>query len=141
MKTSMQVISLVADAVLAVRVPDEAMISIKTSELSMILGRHSPEKLAGLNIEGGNGRFILPSDSQSLLSTITSTGYVDTQVRITIIPGIILVNYQSTWKGCEFKLKICISSTWKINALSEILINYFALSDILSDLVRFWTLL
>ena len=83
-KTAMQTISLVADAVLAVRAPDEGMISIATRELSMTLGRHSPEKLAGLRIEAGGGVIVFPSDSQSLQFTVTAKGYIDTQVSMLI---------------------------------------------------------
>lgn len=83
-KTAMQTISLVADAVLAVRAPDEGMISIATRELSMTLGRHSLEKLAGLRIEAAGGVFVFPSDSQSLQFTVTAKGYIDTQVSMLI---------------------------------------------------------
>ncbi len=76
----MQTMSLVGDAVLAVRVPDEGMISIETSELTMTLGRHSPDNLGGLKIEGGNGRFVLPAD----MSRINGKSFVDTQVWIAI---------------------------------------------------------
>ena len=79
-KTSMKVVSEVADSVLALSVSDENAISIKTRQLSMTLGRHSPVKLVGLEIKGGDGRFLLP-DSQSLVPEITVTSFVDTQVR------------------------------------------------------------
>ena len=78
----MKVVSEVADAVLALSVPDENVISIKTRQLSMTLGRHNPIKLVGLEIKEGDGRFLLPSDSQSLLPEINATSFVDTQVRI-----------------------------------------------------------
>ncbi|KAJ7370174.1 hypothetical protein OS493_033799 [Desmophyllum pertusum] len=78
--TSMKIISLVGDAVLASRVPEEEMISIRTTELAMTLGRHSPAKLAGLEIEGGDGRFVLPADKKSLVSRITEATFVDTQM-------------------------------------------------------------
>ena len=77
-KTSMKVVSEVADSVLAISVSDENAISIKTRQLSMTLGRHSPVKLVGLEIKGGDGRFLLP-DSQSLVPEITATSFVDTQ--------------------------------------------------------------
>lgn len=83
-KTAMQTISLVADAILAVRAPDEGMISIATRELSMTLGRYSLEKLAGLRIEAAGGVFVFPSDSQSLQFTVTAKGYIDTQVSMLI---------------------------------------------------------
>ena len=81
-KTSIKVVSEVADALLSLSVPDENAISIKTRGLSMTLGRHSPDKLVGLEIKGGDGRFILRSDSQSLVPEITANRFVDTQVRI-----------------------------------------------------------
>ena len=83
-KTAMQTISLVADAVLAVRAPDKGMISIATRELSMTLGRHSSEKLAGLRIEAAGGVIVFPSDGQSLQFTVTAKGYIDTQVSMLI---------------------------------------------------------
>ncbi len=58
------------------------MISIEMRKLTMTLGRHSPDKLVGLKIEGGNGRFVLPADEKALMSRITGTSFVDTQVRI-----------------------------------------------------------
>ena len=67
----------VADALLALRVSDENMISISTSHLKMTLGRHSPNKLAGLQIKGGSGSFILPPWSVTGRNT---TSFVDTQV-------------------------------------------------------------
>ena len=79
-KTSMKVISLVGDAVLASRIPDEKVISIETTELTMTLGRHSREKLVGLKIEGGDGRFVFPAGKTALMSRIAGTSYVDTQV-------------------------------------------------------------
>ncbi|KAL9967119.1 hypothetical protein ACROYT_G025287 [Oculina patagonica] len=78
--TSLKVISTVGDAVLALRVPEEKVISIETRELTMTLGRHSPDKLVGLKIEGGNGRFVLPADEKALMSRITGASFVDTQM-------------------------------------------------------------
>ena len=80
----MKVVSEVGDAVLALSVPDENAISIKTRQLSLTLGRHSAVTLIGLEIKGRDGRFLLPSDSQSLVPKITATSFVDTQVRINI---------------------------------------------------------
>lgn len=77
---SMKVISLVGDAVLTLRVPDEEMISIDTKELTITLGRHSMDKLAGLNIQGRDGRFVLPADKRALVSRIQEASFVDTQV-------------------------------------------------------------
>ena len=78
----MKIISLLGDAVLASRVPEEKVTSITTTELTMTLGRHSPDKLDGLKIEGKDGRFVLPADEESLISRITGTSFVDTQVWI-----------------------------------------------------------
>ena len=80
----MKIISLLGDAVLASRVPEEKVTSIKTTELTMTLGRHSPDKLDGLKIGGKDGRFVLPADEEVLKSRITTTGFVDTQVWIVI---------------------------------------------------------
>ena len=79
----MDIISLVGDAVLALRVPDEEMISIKTTRLTMTLGRHSPDKLVGLNIEEKDARFVLPAEKKALESSgILGASFVDTQVWI-----------------------------------------------------------
>ena len=80
----MKIISSLGDALLAVRIPDEEMISIETTELIMALGRHSRDKLVGLNIAAGHGRFVLPADEEALMSRITGTSFVDTQVWIAI---------------------------------------------------------
>ena len=79
---SMKITSLVGDAVLALRVPDEEMISINTTQLTMTLGRHSPDKLVGLKIEGNDGRFVLPAKKKTLVSRIQGASFVDTQVWI-----------------------------------------------------------
>lgn len=78
--TSMKVISLIGDAVLTLTVPDEEMISIDTTEITITLGRHSTDKLAGLNIQGRDGRFVLPADKKALVSRIQEASFVDTQV-------------------------------------------------------------
>ncbi|KAL9966015.1 hypothetical protein ACROYT_G024022 [Oculina patagonica] len=78
--TSMETISLVGDAVLALRVPEEKVISIEMRELTMTLGRHSPDKLAGLKIGGGDGRFVLPADEKAFISRISGTSFVGTQM-------------------------------------------------------------
>ena len=82
-KRTMNIIRLVGDAVLALRVPDEEMISIETTGLTMTLGRHSPDKLAGLNIIEKNARFVLPAEEKALESSgIQGESFVDTQVWI-----------------------------------------------------------
>ena len=76
----MKIISIIGDAVLALKVPDEEMTLIKTTEMIMTLGRHNPAKLAGLTVEGGEGRFVLPAEKQTLESSISKTRFVDSQV-------------------------------------------------------------
>ena len=80
MTNSMKIISIIAEAVLAVKVPDEEMTSIKTTELFMTLGRYSPSKLVGITIEGGDGRFVLPDEKATLESSISDARFVDFQV-------------------------------------------------------------
>lgn len=71
---------------MALRVPDEEMISIETTGLTMTFGRHNPDKIAGLNIEKKGARFILPAEKKALESSrIQETSFVDTQVRILIV--------------------------------------------------------
>ena len=62
------------------KVADEKVTRIKTTELSMTLGRHTPTKLVGLSIEGGDGRFVLPDEKGTLDSSIGNTAFVDSQV-------------------------------------------------------------
>jgi len=77
----LNIISLVGDAVLELRVPDEEMISIETTGLTMILGRHSQEKLVGLNITQKGARFLLPAKKKALESSgLLGHRFVDTQV-------------------------------------------------------------
>ena len=76
----MKRISTIGDAVLALKVPDEKMTSIKTTDMAMTLGRHGPAKLAGLTIEGGKGRFVLPTGNETLKTSIGETSFVDSQV-------------------------------------------------------------
>ena len=78
MNDSFRIINIIADAVLAMKVADEEVTRIKTAELSMTLGRHTPTKLVGLSIEGGDGRFVLPDGI--LDSSTGNTAFVDSQV-------------------------------------------------------------
>ena len=78
MKDSFGIINIIADAVLAMKVADEEVTRIKTAELSMTLGRHTPTKLVGLSIEGGDGRIVLPDGT--LDSSTGNTAFVDSQV-------------------------------------------------------------
>ena len=79
----MKIISLLGDAVLALRVPDEEMISIETRGLTMTLGRHSRKELVGLNIEEKGARFVLPAEKKALESSgIQGASFVDMQVWI-----------------------------------------------------------
>ena len=77
---SFRIINIIADAVLAMKVADERVTRIKTTELSMTLGRHTPTKLVGLSIEGGDGRFVLPDEKGTLDSSTGNTAFVDSQV-------------------------------------------------------------
>ena len=66
---------------MALRVPDEEMISIETTGLTMTLGRHSPDKLVGLIIKEKDAGFVLPDEKSALEpSRIQGTSFVDTQV-------------------------------------------------------------
>ena len=79
----MGIISLVGDAVMALRVPDEGMISIETTGLTMTLGRHSRHKLLGLNITEKDATFVFPAEKNVLeSSSIPGASFVDTQVWI-----------------------------------------------------------
>ena len=80
MKDSIGIINIIADAVLAMKVADEEVTRIKTAELSMTLGRHTPTKLVGLSIEGGDGRFVVPDEKGTLDSSTSNTTFVDSQV-------------------------------------------------------------
>ena len=78
----MKALEKVADSLLALKVPDERMIPITAGQLSMTLGRFSLQRLSGLEIKAGKGRFILSPESQLLLSGINKTSFVDVQVSI-----------------------------------------------------------
>ena len=90
---SMNITSLVGDAVTALRVPDEEMISIETTGLTMTLGRHSQNKLVGLNITEKGAGFVLPAETSILKSSgIQGASFVDTQVWIlNQVPGDIII--------------------------------------------------
>ena len=92
-KRSMNTISVVGDIMMALRVPDEEMISIETAGLTMTLGRHSPDKLVGLNITEKDARFVLPNEKSVLESSrIQEASFVDTQVWILYqVPGDIII--------------------------------------------------
>ena len=79
---SMKTLEKVADSVLALTVPDERTISFTAGQLSMTVGRYSLQRLSGLEIKAGKGRFILPSKSQLLLSGVNKTSFVNVQVSI-----------------------------------------------------------
>ena len=92
-KRSMNIISVVGDIMTALRVPDEEMISIETAGLTMTLGRHSPDKLVGLNIKEKGATFVLPAEKSVLESSrIQEASFVDTQVWILYqVPGDIII--------------------------------------------------
>ena len=73
----MQYVNDVSDAVLEVRLPDEEMVSIQTNDITFILGRHTPAKLAGLKIESNDGKFVLPDVP---VFKMANNSFVDTQV-------------------------------------------------------------
>ena len=79
-KISMKALEKVADSVLALTVPDERTISFTAGQLFMTVGRYSLQRLSGLEIKAGKGRFILPSKSQLLLAGVNKTSFVDVQV-------------------------------------------------------------
>ena len=79
-KISMKTLEKVADSVLALTVPDERTISFTAGQLSMTVGRYSLQRLSGLEIKAGKGRFILPSKSQLLLAGVNKISFVDVQV-------------------------------------------------------------
>ena len=79
-KISMKALEKVADSVLALTIPDERTISFTAGQLSMTLGRYSLQRLSGLEIKAGKGRFILPFKSQLLLAGVNKTSFVDVQV-------------------------------------------------------------
>ena len=81
-KQCMQLVNTVSDAVLEIRLPDEGVVSIQTSGMAFNLGRHTPAKLAGLQIESDNGKFVLPTQSHVLASCVANNSFVDTQVTI-----------------------------------------------------------
>ena len=78
---------------MALRVPDEEMISIETTGLTMTLGRHSQNKLVGLNITEKGAGFVLPAETSILKSSgIQGASFVDTQVWILCqVPGDIII--------------------------------------------------
>ena len=71
---------MIREAVLTLRIPDEEMISIDTTELTITLRRHSMDKLVGLNIQGRDSRFVLPADKRALLPRPPGASFDDTQV-------------------------------------------------------------
>ena len=81
-KISMKTLEKVADSVLALTVPDEKTISFTAGQLSMTVGRYSLQRLSGLEIKAGKGRFILPYKSQLSLSGVNKTSFVNVQVSI-----------------------------------------------------------
>ena len=84
-KISMKAIQKVADSLLVLTVPDEKTIPFTAGQLSMTLGRYTLQRLSGLEVKAGKGRFILPSKSQLLLSGVNKTSFVDVQVIISAL--------------------------------------------------------
>ena len=77
---SMLVVNNISEAVLDLSLPDEKTIRIQTTGMTFALGRHTPAKLAGVQIESANGKFVLPADV--LNSHVSNSSFVDTQVEI-----------------------------------------------------------
>ena len=77
----MNLVSNVSDAILELNQPDEEIISIQTINMSFALGRHTPAQISGLQIESGDGKFILPAKSGEIVSCVHNTSFLDTQVR------------------------------------------------------------
>ena len=80
MKSSLEIMGVTGNAVLALKVPDEEPTSINTRDLTMTLGRFAPAKVAGLIFRGGAGKLVLPSDDEALQSITRGTRFVDVQV-------------------------------------------------------------
>ena len=71
---------MIKEAVLTIRILDEELISIDTTELTITLRRHSMDKLVGLNIQGRDGRISFAGDKRASLSRPPGASFVDTQV-------------------------------------------------------------
>ena len=84
-KISMKALQKVTDSLLVLTVPDEKTIPFTAGQLSMTLGRYTLQRLSGLEVKAGKGRFILPSKSQLLLSGVNKTSFVDVQVIISAL--------------------------------------------------------
>ena len=76
----MKLVSNISDAVLELNLPDEEIISILTVGMTFALGRHSPARLTGLQIESGDENIIVPAESVVIVSRVTNTSFLDTQV-------------------------------------------------------------
>ena len=79
---SMQLVSIVSDSVLELSLPDEEKISIRTNGTTFVLRRHTPSKLAGLQMEADGGGFVLPDETEVLLSQIANNTNLYTQVKM-----------------------------------------------------------
>ncbi|XP_068742451.1 polycystin-1-like protein 2 [Montipora capricornis] len=79
-KSSMKIISAVGEAALSIKVPDEEVTSIKTKELTMVLGRFTPATLAGRILNEGNGKIVLPAKKETLESSVGESSFVDAQM-------------------------------------------------------------
>ncbi|XP_067023241.1 polycystin-1-like protein 2 [Acropora muricata] len=79
-KSSMEIMGVTGNAVLALKVPDEEPTSINTRDLTMTLGRFAPAKVAGLIVSGADGKLVLPSNDEVLQSITHGTRFVDAQM-------------------------------------------------------------
>lgn len=75
----MNLINVVSEAVLSLKLPGEEATSIKSSEVNLVLARYPSNKLGGMRVEGGNGTFQLPTSDDLLVKT-KNASFVDVQV-------------------------------------------------------------
>ena len=107
-KISMKALQKVADSLLVLTIPDEKTIPFTAGQLSMTLGRYTLQRLSGLEVKAGKGRFILPSKSQLLLSGVNKTSFVDVQVSIPVLQA----NFNPSSHISCFAFDVFHSGTW-----------------------------
>ena len=75
----MNLINVVSEAVLSLKLPGEEATSIKSGEVNLVLARYPSNKLGGMRVEGGNRTFQLPTSDDLLVKT-KNASFVDVQV-------------------------------------------------------------
>ena len=75
----MNLINIVSEAVLSLKLPGEEATSIKSGEVNLVLARYPSNKLGGMRVEGGNRTFQLPTSDDLLVKT-KNASFVDVQV-------------------------------------------------------------